>query len=139
MELSKIENLLDKYLEATTTLQEEAVLKNYFLSDNVAPHLEVYKSMFLCFAKSKLEILEKPIQFKKEKKNWKWLSVAASVVLLFSVYTGNNYVQEQKAKAQYIEVINTLKLLSTNLNKSNEAMESLYVYEDTLKKIFKTK
>ena len=35
--------------------------------------------------------------------------------------------------------MSTLKLLSTNLNKGNEAMASLYTYEDTVNKIFKTK
>ena len=95
--------------------------------------------MFGYFAISKAETSVKPIQLKTKKKNWKWLSVAASVVLMISVYTGNNYVQEQKAKAQYAEVMNTLKMLSTNLNKGNEAMSSLYVYEDTVNKIFKSK
>jgi hypothetical protein len=139
MELSKIEQLLVKYQDAETTLQEEATLKNYFLSGNVSPHLQEYESMFSYFAFSKTEISIKPIQLKTKKKNWKWLSVAASVVLLISIYTGNSYVQNQNAKAQYAEVLNTLKMLSSNLNKGNEAMASLYVYEDTVNKIFKNK
>ena len=139
MELSKIEQLLVKYENAETTLQEETTLKNYFSKGNVAPHLQEYESMFGYFAFNKAETSAKPIQLNTKKKNWKWLSVAASVVLMISVYTGNNYVQEQKAKAQYAEVMNTLKMLSTNLNKGNEAMSSLYVYEDTVNKIFKSK
>lgn len=139
MELSKIEQLLEKYLNAETTLQEEATLKNYFLSGNVASHLQEYESMFGYFAFNKAEISVKPIQLNTKKTNWKWLSVAASVVLLFSVYMGNSYVQEQKAKAQYAQVKDVLKMLSTSLNKGNEAIASLYTYEDTVKKIFKTK
>ena len=46
MELAKIENLLEKYLAAETTLKEENVLKNYFSQENVPEHLEEYKSMF---------------------------------------------------------------------------------------------
>lgn len=139
MELSRIEQLLEKYLNAETTLQEEATLKNYFLSGNVAPHLQEYEYMFSYFAISKAETSTKSIQLNTKKKNWKWLSVAASVVLLFSVYTGNNYMQEQKAKAQFAKVKDALKMLSTNLNKGNEAVATLYVYEDTVNKIFKTK
>ena len=139
MELSKIEQLLEKYQNAETTLQEEATLKNYFLSGNVAPHLQEYESMFSYFAISKAEKSVKPIQLNTKKKNWKWMSVAASIALLFSVYVGNNYVQEQKVKAQYAEVLSTLKLLSSNLNKGNEAVASLYTYEDTVNKMFKTK
>jgi hypothetical protein len=139
MELSKIEQLLEKYQNAETTLQEEATLKNYFLSGNVASHLQEYESMFSYFAISKAEKSVKPIQLNTKKTNWKWLSVAASIALLFSVYVGNSYVQEQKTKAQYAEVMSTLKLLSSNLNKGNQAMASLYTYEDTVNKIFKTK
>ncbi|MFT5761879.1 MAG: hypothetical protein ACI8WA_001002 [Polaribacter sp.] len=139
MELSKIEQLLEKYLNAETTLQEEATLKNYFLSGNVASHLQEYESMFSYFAISKAETSVKPIQLNTKKTNWKWLSVAASVVLLFSVYMGNSYVQEQKTKAQYAQVKDVLKMLSTSLNKGNDAIASLYTYEDTVNKIFKTK
>ena len=139
MELFKIEQLLEKYLNAETTLQEEATLKNYFLSGNVASHLQEYESMFSYFAFNKAETSVKPIQLKTKKTNWRWLSVAASVVLLFSVYMGNEYRKEQQVKAQYAEVMSTLKMLSTNLNKGNEAMASLYVYEDTVNKIFKSK
>ena len=139
MELSKIEQLLEKYLNAETTLQEEATLKNYFLSGNVASHLKEYESMFSYFAINKTETSAKPIQLNTKKKNWKWLSVAASVVLLFSVYMGNEYRKEQELKAQYAQVKDVLKMLSSNLNKGNEAVASLYVYEDTVNKIFKTK
>jgi len=139
MELSKIEKLLEKYLNAETTLQEETTLKNYFSSGNVASHLQEYESMFGYFAISKAETSVKPIQLNTKKTNWKWLSVAASVALLFSVYIGNSYVQEQKAKAQFAQVKEALKMISTNLNKGNEAVASLYVYEDAVNKIFKTK
>ena len=139
MELSKIEQLLEKYLNAETSLQEEATLKNYFSSGNVASHLQAYESMFSYFVISKEETSTKPIQLNAKRTNWKWLSVAASVVLLFSVYMGNEYRKEQQVKAQYAEVMSTLKMLSTNLNKGNQAMSNLYAYEDTVNKILKTK
>jgi hypothetical protein len=139
MELSKIEKLLERYLDAETTVQEEATLKNYFLSGNVAQHLQEYESMFSYFKYSKEERLSKPIQLNTKKTNWKWLSVAASVVLLVSVYVGNNYAKEQEAIAQYAQVKDVLKMLSSNLNKGNEAVASLYTYEDTVNKIFKSK
>ena len=139
MELSKIEQLLVKYENAETTLQEEATLKNYFSNGDVAQHLQEYETMFGYFAISKAETSVKPIQLKTKKKNWKWLSVAASVALLVSVYLGDGYLKEQEAKAQYAEVMSTLKLLSTNLNKGNKAMANLYTYENTVNKILKTK
>ena len=139
MELTKIEQLLDKYLNAETSLQEENVLSSYFTSGNVAPHLEKYQALFGYFADNRLEKFTKTIQLNTQKKNWKWLSVAASVALLVSMYLGDGYLKEQEAKAQYAQVKDVLKMLSSNLNKGNEAMASLYVYEDTVNKIFKTK
>ena len=68
MELSKIEKLLEKYLDATTTLQEETILKDYFLSNNVAPHLQEYESMFGYFNISKTETSAKSIQLTTKKK-----------------------------------------------------------------------
>lgn len=143
MELSKIEKLLERYLDAETTVQEEATLKNYFLSGNVAPHLQEYESMFSYFKYSKEEKLAKPIQLNTKKTNWKWLSVAASVVLLVSVYFGGNVIDgssngpTKEQLEQYAQVKDVLKMLSSNLNKGNEAVASLYTYEDTVNKILK--
>ena len=137
MELSKIESLLEKYLNAETSLQEEVTLKNYFLSGNVAPKFQEYEAMFSYFNDSKEETLEVPIQLNTKKTNWKWLSVAASVGLLVSMYMGNGYLAEKQAKEQYAQITTALQLLSSNLNKGNEAMANLYVYEDTVNKIFK--
>ena len=144
MELSKIEQLLEKYLNAETSLQEEATLKNYFSTGDVAPHLQEYESMFGYFAISRAETSAKPIQLNTKKKNWKWLSVAASVALLVSVYFGSNIIKGDdgmtlEQQEQYAQVKDVLKMLSSNLNKGYEAMASLYVYEDTVNKIFKTK
>ncbi len=144
MELASIEKLVEKYENAETTLQEEATLKAYFLSDNVAPHLEEYQMMFTYFQISKDETYTKTIELKtKKKRNFKWLSVAASVVLLFSIYLGNekmNEIQERKQAEQTLaEVTNALKMLSGNLKKGNEAFNNLYAYEDSVNKIFKTK
>ena len=98
MELYKIEQLLEKYLSAETSIQEEGTLKSYFLSGNVAPHLQEYESMFSYFAISKAETSEKSIQLNTKKTNWKWLSVAASVAILVSVYIGNGYLKNKRPK-----------------------------------------
>ena len=150
MELARIEKLVAKYENAETNLQEENILREYFLSDNVAPHLEEYQMMFSYFHTSQSETYTKTIEFKTEKKrNYRWLSVAASVVLLFSVYMGI-----PKGGAQEIESLSDLPLeqrfhveqaqkallmLSGNLKKGDEAFNNLYAYENSVNKIFKTK
>jgi hypothetical protein len=141
MELTKIERLIEKYENAETTLQEENVLKDYFSKDSVAPHLEQYKAMFNYFSIAKSETLTKPIVLSKTKKNYKWLSIAASITLLFSVYIGQQEykkVQEKKKAMEiYAQVSESLKLLSTNLKKGENAVATLYTYENTAKKILK--
>ena len=153
MELANIEKLLSKYLDATTTLQEEQILQEYFTSQNVAPHLQEYISMFIYFKQSKNETFTKTIQLKPEKpkKNWKWLSVAASVVLLFSVFVGNEKYQEHQQRKQFAEITKALQMVSVNLNKGNEALYAvsknlskgneaiahLNTYEETINKVIK--
>jgi hypothetical protein len=138
MELANIEKLLEKYLNATTSIAEENTLRDYFLSDDVAPHLEEYQVLFGYFSASKDERFTKSIQLKSQKSNWKWLSVAASVVLLISVYSGyQNYQDKQEAEMLYAQTIQALDMLSANLNKGNVAIAQLQHFESTTNKVFK--
>ena len=59
MELTNIENLLEKYENAETSLKEEAVLRTYFSQENVAAHLLEYKPLFVYFNESSEERLQK--------------------------------------------------------------------------------
>jgi len=154
MELANIEKLLEKYLDAETTLQEEKMLQEYFTSNNVAPHLQEYSMMFVYFKQSKDETFTQTIQLKPEKtkKNWKWLSVAASVVLIFSIFIGNEEYQKHQQRKQFAQIKEALQLVSVNLNKGNEAIyavsnnlkkgsdaiEHLETYEETVNKVINT-
>tara|TARA_R110001583_G_scaffold70457_2_gene199410 strand:- start:18903 stop:19328 length:426 start_codon:yes stop_codon:yes gene_type:complete len=137
MELANIEKLLEKYENAETTIAEEKVLKNYFLEGNVAPHLKGYQALFGYFSTSKNERFTKTIQLNSRKPNWKWLSVAASIVLLVSVYTGYENNQQRKAEKVYEETKLAFNMLATNLNKGNIAIAQLQYFESTKNKIFK--
>ncbi|WP_298366713.1 hypothetical protein [uncultured Lutibacter sp.] len=137
MELANIEKLLEKYLNAESTIAEEKTLKSYFLSDNVAPHLQEYKALFGYFSTSKNERYTKSIQLKSQKKSWKWLTIAASVILLVSVYTGYQNNQQKKAEKIYNETQMAFGMLAANLNKGNVAIAKLQHFEDTKNKIFK--
>jgi len=149
MELANIEKLVAKYENAETTLKEEGILRDYFLSGNVAPHLEEYQLMFTYFHTSQGETYNKTLEFKTQKKrNYKWLSVAASVVLLFSVYMGyegqkdsSRPISEMTIEEQfhYEQAREALAMLSGSLNKGSEAVSNLKAYENSVNKIFKTK
>lgn len=136
MELINIEKLLEKYLNAETTLAEEIELKIYFSGDDVAPNLEKYRALFGYFTASKNERFTKTIQLKSKKLNWKWLSVAASIVLLAIVYTGYQKNQQAKAEKIYNETQMAFNMLSANLNKGTEAITQLQKFETNTNKIF---
>ena len=137
MELANIEKLLKKYLDASTTIAEENILKNYFSSNKVAPHLEEYQALFGYFSASKKEKLTKPIQLKTQKTNWKWLSVAASLVLLVSVYAVKQTNDRRMAKQVYADTQKAFNLLAVNFNKGTVALAHFKTIETVEHKIFK--
>ena len=98
MELGNIEKILEKYFEATATVDEERTLRTYFAQDEVAPHLEQYKPMFNYFSMAKEEKYTKQVPLKPRVNYYKWLSVAAAVVLAFGIYFGNQYQETGEQK-----------------------------------------
>ena len=141
MELAKIEKLVVKYENAETTLEEEAILSAYFLSGNVATHLEEYQRMFQYFQESKDETYGKSMVFKTQKrKKYGWLSMVASIVLLFGVYIGfskqdpiiSTSEMGVVEKFQFEQTKEALIVLSKYLNKGNQAFDQLYAYETLL-------
>lgn len=144
MELANIEKLVEKYENAETTLQEEAILKDYFTKEDVAPHLQEYSYMFNYFTAVKDEAYTKTIKLepkKSNKINFKWLSVAASIALLFSVFIGKplikDYQDRKEAERIYAQVNEGLQLLSNNLKKGEQAVAQLYKQEDKANKALK--
>jgi len=144
MELANIERLLVKYENAETTLQEEAVLKTYFSQASIAPHLEEYKFLFNYFVESKEERFTKAIPLQRKRSNVWWMSVAASIALIFSVYITNDLggglsPEEQKeAEIAFQETQKAFQLISQNLNKGgNVAISGLNEFDKAQQKVFK--
>jgi len=144
MELDNIEKLLEKYLEATTSVAEEETLKQYFSQESVATHLEQYAPMFQYFSKAKEERFTKQVPLKPRKNYFKWASVAAVAVLLFGIYFGNDYLNQQalereQAEYAYQETKKALNLLAENFNKGTEKVAYLNEFEATKQKIYNNK
>ena len=154
MELANIEKLIEKYLEAETSLQEENILREYFTSGNVAPHLQDYAIMFGYFKQNQSETFTKTIKLKpeiKRKKNFKRLSVAASFALLVSAYVGKVEYDKYQQRMYFAQVKEALQkvsfhlnkgndalyAVSSNINKGSEAMNSLKIYENTANTVLK--
>ncbi|WP_117881151.1 hypothetical protein [Aureibaculum luteum] len=143
MELANIEQLIEKYENAETSLQEEQVLAAYFQQDNTPVHLLEYKAMFGYFNESKAERFTKTIPLKTKKPYWKWASVAAAAILLVSIYTINkpgSLSDQERIEAQlaYQETQKAFQLISQNLNKGESvAIAGLQEFQKTQNKVFK--
>jgi hypothetical protein len=162
MVLDKIEQLLKKYDNGETSLQEEQQLKHYFTQETVAPHLEVYKSMFQYFLQTQQEQFTKDVPLKPRKTFtlYKWISVAAVAVIMLGVYTqvGNSrsfsdlsdeelYAYNQTMKVfnlvssklnQGSENMNALNLVSSNFTKGAESIVYISEFSKTTNKFSKT-
>jgi hypothetical protein len=131
MVLNSIEKLLEKYDNAETTLQEEAQLRAYFASGDVAPHLESYKPLFVYFTNTQQEVFTKdvPLNTKKKSNFYQWISVAAVAVIVLGImapqmWSGPTY--SEKEIEMYNKTKNALAFMSSNFN---EGVSSLNVLE----------
>ena len=140
MELGRIEKLLDKYFEATTTIAEEETLREYFTGDEVAPHLEKFTPLFNYLSQAKEERFTKKVTLRTRAYYFKWMSVAAAVVLGLGIYFGNdsyqNYQEQKEAEYAYNETRKALSLLAANLERGTEKVAYLNQFEEAKDKIY---
>ena len=150
MELIKVETLLEKYLEATTSIDEEEELRSYFSTQNVAPHLEQYKAIFCFYIQAKQEKSSKKIVLKSKKSKTIWYSVAATIVVFFGIGTffimnRNMPIPEgelgsyEDPEIAFKETQKALALLSMNVNVGLESVMYVQEYENAKNKVFKKK
>ncbi|MGJ8593478.1 MAG: hypothetical protein ACSHXF_13080 [Aquaticitalea sp.] len=131
---NNIEKLLEKYDNGETSLKEEQQLKAYFAQNDVAPHLESYRAMFLHFANTKQETFTKdvPLQTKKRSYVYQWISVAAVIVIMFGIFmqfngdkpTSPNQLTEEQQLA-YDQTKEALSLLSSKFNEGQSNVSVL--------------
>ncbi|AWX43072.1 hypothetical protein HME9304_00059 [Flagellimonas maritima] len=136
MELDSIEKLLEKYFEATTTVAEEKTLQAYFSQESVATHLEQYRPMFNYFSSAKDEKYTRQVPLKPRKNYYKWISVAAVVVLTFGLYFGNEYRERKKAEYAYQETKKAFELLAENFGRGTEKVAHLKEFQIAKQKIY---
>ncbi len=148
MELNKIEKILEHYFEGNSSTADEKMLQDYFTSSNVAQHLQQYQPLFGFFEEAKQQkyMQELPLQTKK-RNSVVWLSIAASIVVLFSaglfLYTNKEANQEQglgtydNPEIAFQETQKALQLLATNVNVGIESVKYVKEYQQSKNLIFK--
>ncbi|WP_197027669.1 hypothetical protein [Prevotella sp. 10(H)] len=81
--MNEIDNILEKYFEGLTSLEEEKTLRQYFRQPEIEERHKMYAPMFNFFSEERKEI---SIEKKKRKiPLYAWVSIAASILLLITV------------------------------------------------------
>lgn len=148
MEFDKIKIQLEKYFKFETSSAEENELRDYFSSSDVPPSLEQYKSIFGNLDMEKDPKFDQEILLKSRNRNWLWLSLMASVVVLLGIgaYGYISFYNADKdqnlgtyddPEVAFRETQKALSKLSTNLNTGFESVKYIQEYEKSKNLIFK--
>lgn len=143
MERSKIKDLLEKYLEGETSLTEEKILTEYFTSAQVASDLLEYKPLFTFFKEQRSATFTKEPRISKPKNSaYKWLSIAASLVLVCSLYF---FTQQNKLVSNDTKEVNhelamkhtqeLLYMMTNVMNDGKKQLQYLNEFEQTKNQI----
>jgi cystathionine beta-lyase/cystathionine gamma-synthase len=131
MELKNIESLLEKYEEGQTSLQEEAQLKHYFTTETVAPHLEVYRSLFTYFVSDKQLSYQRPLSATRHNSNkYRWFASAAVVTIMFSAFmtltSKDEFIKlSNEEQFAYNETLKAFDLISNQMHKGAVPLNAL--------------
>lgn len=138
----KIEQLIEKYNDANTTLDEEQYLRQYFTTQQVPPHLTPYKMLFNHFKQVQKEALAQEISLPRKKINYRSIAIAAMFILAVGFYVQNRFIntkkQDETVLLAYQQTKMALQLLSNNLNTGTQKVSYLSNFEQTTNQIFKT-
>lgn len=143
MESRAIEKLIDRYLEAETTVKEEERLRNYFLSGDVAPHLQQYIPLFTYFSQAKEENFTGEMTYiSGRKKVYSSVAVAASIVILLGVVFQQDHAVNEFGTYEDPEVAmqktkEALEMVSRYMNTGTEDLAYLEEFNSTKNKIVK--
>lgn len=147
MNTKEIEILLEKYFEASTTVEEERILREFFQGENLPAHLKPFQPLFQSIemqtsVKSPVDhenlLIEKITPAKKISLNPNrrlyWISsIAATVMLLFSIIY-LSYRNERTLSADYshediqlalLQTTEALNYISLKLNKGTAELDQL--------------
>ena len=137
MNEQKIHELLQRYFDGATTLDEERELQRYFAGGDISDSLKVYQPLFAFFAEERT--LEPPAQkpaARTIRLNWTITTgIAASIAILFIVglpktqhdqyayFVDGQRVYDETAAMESAE--NKLQMLAASMQKARSSMSAL--------------
>jgi len=150
-----IDNILNKYFEGMTNLQEERLLRNYFASGQVVPEHQAYQALFQYTTEARQQNTPVPFKIQVQPKSFRFY-YAASVALLIGLSLVWFLQSDKKMNlnmtdsATHIQVSNNnkqkkkeaekeLKKFTKNVRKGLDNAGALSIFGSTTKKVFKIK
>lgn len=138
---TRIEELVQKYWEANTTLDEEKELKSLLKESQ---GYEEEKSLFGILEEyQKVESNSLKVPNPKPARNiqWQWLGWAASIAIIAGSWGAwQSYQTQKQEELAYQEVMEALALIQNNLHKGQQQLEPLQdlKYLNTTDQLFQT-
>ncbi len=111
----KIEDLLERYFEGTTSCEEEKELRRFFCGRNVPEHLEMYSSFFASLDRESKEFHKKQLPKKSSFRHRLIYSIggiAAGLLLIIGI--GQIFQDEHSVQQDYV-IINGKKYTDAKL------------------------
>lgn len=156
MTSEKLKQLIDKYFDAESTLEEEEKLKSYFSKPNILPEFEKYRAVF-GFWQTQIDeeksITEKKLlNALKPKKHWRfeiWSAAAVILVLITALWlwvpqkpiteTPKDFYADTYDDPEIAlqEAKKLLTMVSTKMNRGTEAFQELEKFNETQQKFTK--
>jgi hypothetical protein len=123
---SRIEELLHRYWEGETSLEEERELKKALQEADGFDQEKAYFGLWEEFGKQSPIRVQVPTSKIKKIKSLNWLAWAASLALVISsVWVGQDFMEKKEQEQAYYEVMDALALIQANLEKGREQMQPL--------------
>ncbi len=118
--MNMMDDLIEKYFEGETSLQEEKLIREYFENGNIQERHQAYAPMFGFLTQERKKV---SVTARKKKKLplFAWASIAASIVLLLSVRI---FLSSQQGTNVSVVYVNGVKISdSQTINK--QALNSI--------------
>ena len=125
----KIEDLLERYFEGTTSCEEEKELRRFFSGKNVPEHLEIYSSFFVSLDMESKEFHRKQTRTKshfRQRVMYSMVGIAAGLLLIIGVsqifqnnpspkqdyviINGKKYTDAKIVREQALDAFNDMKM-----------------------------
>ncbi|NBC57369.1 MAG: hypothetical protein GVY05_03655 [Bacteroidetes bacterium] len=133
-----ISQLLEKFLEGKTHVEEEQILADYFNNNKVKPEWQVYKEMFTYFESTKAEESQQTFRPQNTSSFRSFYKYAAVLIVCLAGAWFYNYQYNTKDLGTYDdpelaleETKRVFDLISTHINSNTSEIQNLSTLEET--------